>query len=479
VLDGRVHSGSALLKQSRSIRFKDTDTERRFRLEQRDAVMNRTRGLVLVAVMVIAGLGLQEMEALRAAGLPEMVEHSFRHRFGGAIPIYLMMLAATFLPGAQRRLDLILGLCVTGVIWSFALLRWHGSFHFEPKAIASMVLLDSVVTLVISVVALPLLFRGVVGMAVISIGGIVVLFSSTVWRGEPFLAAQFAGSAVGLVSFAVILQWFRERYERRGFAQRESMAGLNRELSRLNREKNEFMTIAAHDLRSPLSIVKTYSEMLEADSMSLQDRKVAFRQIREQADCMLNLVDNYLGAHALETGSVRVKRQPIDLYEIARKLQRVQMPRAQIKGQMITLTKADAPVWVQSDSALLAQIGENYLGNALKFSPEGAEVNLTVVHMADTDRARLTVRDHGPGIPAAEHDRVFRKFGRTSVHPTGGETSHGLGLALVKVLAGRLGAVTGFESKAGQGSAFWVELEAVPAPAEPDGRPAAPVVGVN
>lgn len=440
--------------------------ERRFRLEQYETTVSRVRGLLIAAILVIAGLGLQEVHVLASRGMHEMVQVSFNHRFFGAIPIYAVLLASTWLPGVPGRSSFILGLGIVAVIWSFALLRWHSVPYLAQQAIASMVLLDVVVTLVISVVALPLLFTAVVVMSTVSIGGIVALYGPTVWHDDPRLLGQFVGNALGLVSFAILLQWFRERCERRLFAQREHMTELNHELSRLNREKNEFMTIAAHDLRSPLSIVKNYAEMLQTSRMSEQDGDRAYAHIREQTDCMLSLVNNYLGAHAIETGAICVERKLIDLGSLVRRLQRSHSPRARSKSQSINFKPPSQPVWVESDETMLVQIIENFLGNALKFCPEGALINLHIEILVTDERSstRLTVEDDGPGVLPTERDRLFRKFGRTSVRPTGGETNHGLGLAIVKELASRLNATVGFESTPTQGAAFWFEVPTAVAP---------------
>jgi signal transduction histidine kinase len=99
--------------------------------------------------------------------------------------------------------------------------------------------------------------------------------------------------------------------------------------------------------------------------------------------------------------------------------------------------------------------------NALKFSPPGAPVRLEVQTAADHPRARLAVVDRGPGIALDEQPNLFRKFGRASTRPTGGEASHGLGLAVAKRLAEAMGATVGCDSETGRGATFWIELPRV------------------
>ncbi len=452
------------------------ELEQKFRVERFETTLNRVRGIFIAAILVTAGTGLQEVDVLADRGLHELVALSFSHRFLGAIPIYAVLLAATWLPGSPWRSSLVLGVGVTAAIWSFGLLRWQGAAYLEQQAIATMVLLDVVVCLLITVLTLPLPFSSMVAVAIISIGGIAVFFGSTVWQEVPRMQGQFLGSALGLVSFAILLQWFRERWERRLFAHREHAERLNQKLSRLNREKNEFMTIVAHDLRSPLTIVKYHGEILQTKRMTTLKKQRAYAQIREQAQRMLNLVNNYLGTHALETGTVRIDQKHLNLADVARRLHQSLAPQARAKRQSITLSLFSRMVWVMSDAAVLHQIGENYLNNALKFSPPGANIQLQVESINGGDRTRLSVANEGPSIPLAEHNRLFQKFGRTSAKPTGGETSHGLGLAVVKGLAERLQVEVGFESSVERGTTFWVELPVVepPVKASPVAQPSNP-----
>jgi signal transduction histidine kinase len=114
--------------------------------------------------------------------------------------------------------------------------------------------------------------------------------------------------------------------------------------------------------------------------------------------------------------------------------------------------------WIEADAALLAQVADNFVSNAIKFSPAGTAVRIEVQTADGHPWARLAVIDRGPGIAADEQANLFRKFGRASTRPTAGETSHGLGLAVAKRLAEAMGGSVGCESEAGAGATFWVEL---------------------
>ena len=452
-----MESLDSLIKQANRLRFSDPNVERRYWSEKVNGTLTKTRVLFIVAVLVVGGLGVQESNML-AAKLPEFVQVSLSIRFFCVIPLYALFFFSTLIPGHSQRVDTVFGFGITAVTWALALIKWHAVGFFEWQNVSAVLLLDILTTVLISVLALPMHFRTVVLLSAASIGGIVWFYSATTLAGAPRLQLQLSVSFVAFGAFAVVLQGFRERSDRRGFAQREHTARLNTELERLNQEKNEFMMIAAHDLRSPLAVIKAYAEMLQTTRTTPDEASNAHASITEQADCMLELVNNYLGAHAIETGTVRIESRRLNLWAVARKLQRTFGPRAAVKSQSVSIVSGKEPVWVDADPGLLAQVVENFLSNALKFSPTGTEIRLAVSRVGDNLKGRIAVSDNGPGIPKGEQGNVFRKFARTSVRPTGGETSHGLGLALVKVVAERLNASVDFHSIEHAGSTFWIDL---------------------
>jgi signal transduction histidine kinase len=179
---------------------------------------------------------------------------------------------------------------------------------------------------------------------------------------------------------------------------------------------------------------------------------------------MHTLVNDYLGAHALESGTVPVRWERLDLGAAAQAAGARHAGAATMKGQRI---ETDAPlgkVWVTADAGMLAQVADNFVTNALKFSAAGATVRVELL-VAEAEGgggvARLTVTDEGPGIAAEEQGRLFTKFGKGSARATAGEASTGLGLAVTKRLAEAMGGSVGCESPAnerGTGAVFWVEV---------------------
>ena len=112
------------------------------------------------------------------------------------------------------------------------------------------------------------------------------------------------------------------------------------------------------------------------------------------------------------------------------------------------------------DAGWLAQVLDNLISNALKFSPTGSPILVRVAKGQKEAVWRVEVKDSGPGLSAAEQAQLFRRFGRSGASATAGESSHGLGLTVVKRLVERMSGSVGVESEPGAGATFWFELPA-------------------
>lgn len=246
--------------------------------------------------------------------------------------------------------------------------------------------------------------------------------------------------------------------------QRE-LARKNAELSKLNEEKNRFLGIAAHDLRSPLGVILTYSEFLESEAADAldQEQRNFISAIRTTSHFMIGLLDNLLDVSQIEAGQLNLDLQSIDLVALLRRnltLNRVLAARKQIDIRFQT----DLPTHhFLADAAKIEQVLNNLIGNAVKFSAPGAPVD--VRFDADGEGVSIVVGDHGPGIPAADLPKLFKPFSRTSVRPTAGEKRTGLGLAIVRRIVEGHGGKIWVESDVGRGSRFIFSLpKEVPRP---------------
>lgn len=233
-----------------------------------------------------------------------------------------------------------------------------------------------------------------------------------------------------------------------------TLAKKNAELERLNQQKNQFLGMAAHDLRNPLGIVMMYSEFL---SLETENEQAEFaRTIFRSSEFMLRLINDLLDVSAIESGQVRLDLQPIDLLALVKRNLALNQLLAERKHITLHWFAPDTLPPLLADAGKLEQVLNNLISNAVKFSyPQSAvEISVTV----EGARVVLAVRDHGPGIPAAELNQLFKPFSRTSVKSTAGERSTGLGLTITRRLVMAHGGDLWVESIVGQGSTFFVAL---------------------
>ena len=233
-------------------------------------------------------------------------------------------------------------------------------------------------------------------------------------------------------------------------------------LKEAERLKDEFIGIAAHELRTPLAILKGFSQMLivqtaHGKGSELVDWQVEALQGIDQATARLvELTEDLLDVTRLQAGRLEFHREPTDIVAL---IQRV-MKRLQMTTDQHTLflhTSVEHLV-VQVDQRRMEQVLSNLLGNAIKYSPEGGMIEVTIDEEAETKTALLSVSDHGIGIPAHQQSLIFGRFTRADNARAYGIGGTGLGLYLCRELLERQGGRIWFESVEGQGSSFFVSL---------------------
>ena len=232
----------------------------------------------------------------------------------------------------------------------------------------------------------------------------------------------------------------------------------NETLSELNREKNEFLSIAAHDLKNPLAVIRLTSEMLErfGANMSEDEKTLRLKNISATVDRMMAIITNILNSNALETGVLSITSVAVSVSECIASLTDDYLEPAQAKSITLQTSLPEASLFVLADKTMLYGVLENLLSNALKFSPSGTTVTLSA-YTQDT-MCRMAVQDEGPGISHEDKAKLFGKFARLSARPTGGEHSTGLGLSIVKKMVEAMHGRVWCESELGKGATFIAEL---------------------
>jgi signal transduction histidine kinase len=223
------------------------------------------------------------------------------------------------------------------------------------------------------------------------------------------------------------------------------------ELSEL---KSRLLGATVHDLRSPITILKGFLGVLSAGlvgELTAEQREIVGR-MKRQSESMIALINDLLDVHAVQAGRLELNRQEVDLAEYLRDLHEANALLAREKNIDLRLEVGPDVPKVTLDPNRIAQVINNLVTNAIKFSH--AE---TVVVLRATRReegVEIAVVDQGQGIAPEEIPNLFAEFGKTTVKPTGGETSTGLGLAIVKRLVEAHGGQVRVESRPGEGSTF-------------------------
>lgn len=205
------------------------------------------------------------------------------------------------------------------------------------------------------------------------------------------------------------------------------------DLRRANTLKTEILGTIAHDLKNPLAVILGRSEML-TDMIDVEI--VPKVQMRAQVDAITNSTRRLIGmidilmADAMNDAlDITLRREPIDLGALAQEVCEANQPLAGTKGQSLNLQLPE-PVYVCGDSERLREAIDNLVSNAIKYSFAGGAI---VVNVKDDGTDILcAVTDHGPGLSPEDASRLFGRFQRLSAKPTGGESSTGLGLSIVR-----------------------------------------------
>ena len=221
------------------------------------------------------------------------------------------------------------------------------------------------------------------------------------------------------------------------------------ERKRLERAQEDFLAMASHDLRSPVTVLSGRAQLMK--------RRKAYDEsgvdiIIEQARRIERLVADLQELVKLEAGGFELERTPVELGALAR--QAVDRARIATAGHALHVAGPDEPITGEWDRDRLGQVLDNLIGNAIKYSPDGGDITVRVERHGD--EVRLIVTDDGPGIPADILPQLFERFYRGS--NAGSATGLGLGLYITRMLVEAHGGRIWAESTVGRGSTFTVAL---------------------
>jgi len=219
--------------------------------------------------------------------------------------------------------------------------------------------------------------------------------------------------------------------------------------------RDEFLAILSHDLRTPLNVISINAarlgRLVPAGEGEEQIRRMC-SQIEEAVKRIAGMVNDLLDAERMALARLHLPTRPGDLRDIAREAIDMMAPLVAAQGVSLEASLPAEPVQASFDRDRILQVFTNLLGNAVKFTPKGGKVRLGI-ERSDGD-VRITVSDTGPGIPADQHDRVFRRFTQVGARRGG----VGLGLYIARRIVEAHGGGIGVNSRPGEGSTFFFTL---------------------
>lgn len=231
----------------------------------------------------------------------------------------------------------------------------------------------------------------------------------------------------------------------------------NRQLEDLNRLKNEFMGMAAHDVRNPLTSVLACGDLIDAIAETAPPEKIRYinGQIAASARRINAIITNLLDVNAIDSGQRRLDLVPQELNAILDRVVQQNSHKARTKNIEILLDAGAQPITCLIDGGAAEQVLDNVVSNAVKYSPPDRRVWVRLLTRGDA--VRIEIQDEGPGISKEDQSKMYGKFSRLSAKPTAGEPSTGLGLWIVKELTEAMQGTITCQSELGQGTTFVVE----------------------
>ncbi len=238
-----------------------------------------------------------------------------------------------------------------------------------------------------------------------------------------------------------------------------STSGVVRDVTKeveVDKAKSEFVSLASHQLKTPLTTVRWHTEALLATIGLSEKQKVHAKTIAEANQRMISLVNELLSVSRIELNTFSQKPEEIDVKVLVESVVEEQRPISESREQKLTVIIADVP-HIVADKTMARMVFQNLLSNAIKYTPNGGQVSCEVgLGGAKKEGIFVRVSDTGIGIPKKEQGRVFEKLHRASNARAQVADGTGLGLYAVKMILDHAGGGISFDSSEGKGSTFYV-----------------------
>lgn len=229
----------------------------------------------------------------------------------------------------------------------------------------------------------------------------------------------------------------------------------------IEKMKQEFLSMVTHDLRAPLASIGMFVELIAAGTYRENQEKAMLmaRQTSASAKRLINMIDSLLDMDRLEAGHLNLSFDAVSCAEIVDQASQALHALAEMRRITLSPCSIDSNIQVLADKEYIIQVLVNIISNAIKFSPPGKSVDITV----ESDDSMVTIRvmDEGPGVQQEFQERIFNRFEQARINDHRLKDGSGLGLAIAKAIIEQHGGTIGVESQESRGSTFWFTLKRV------------------
>ncbi len=270
-----------------------------------------------------------------------------------------------------------------------------------------------------------------------------------------YIAKPWEPTDLNLTVMEAIRRYFQEKELTQFYASLEKkVTDRTQELQ----QKNQFLSIAVHDLKNPLSAIRGYAEMIQSDLDDMPKAEIleVVDRIVLSSRQMFELISSLLEVNEIESGKMNLSLEVMDIVHILQWLNDHYHERAKAKHIDLQFHSQAEQYYVMANENTTRQVFDNLISNAVKYSPYDKCVCVRICQ--DKNVVRCEIQDEGPGLSDEDQEKLFGQFSRLTPKPTGGEHSTGLGLFIVKKLLDSMQGNVWCESTLGKGTTFIVEL---------------------
>jgi two-component system cell cycle sensor histidine kinase PleC len=341
------------------------------------------------------------------------------------------------------RRRLILAETVNGVVWAgFALVGMGATDSASHVFLFASLIVVLAIRMTFASTALPILYVGTIPMTIAVVVRLLMLGHPFYWAMASMalgVHVYFIFLAKGLNSTALAMLEYRAEKDAL-IAELEQEKSTSDEARRraesANIAKSRFLATMSHELRTPLNAILGFSEVMKSEllgPLKNSTYKEYAANVHYSGSHLLHLINEILDISRIEAGRYDLNEEAIRLVDVAEDCHRLLKLRAESKSLTIELDLDQTLPMVWADERAMRQICLNLLSNALKFTPKGGQITLSV-YRDEAGGQTLSIRDTGPGIPREEIPRIMQAFGQGSLAHENAEGGTGLGLPIVKSL---------------------------------------------